>query len=63
MMTFDPGPRDTAQCALCGRALNPDNLRGILSAQYFTCNMDKDAPRHEGAELRAYFAQNGVSFR
>lgn len=59
---FDPGPREHARCALCGLKLNPENLKGIISAQYYTCNMDKDAPRHSGEELRAYFKENGVSF-
>jgi hypothetical protein len=62
-ISFDPGPENT--CALCGREL-PENVRAnLISAQYLTCNMDRtpDAPRHTGEELRAYFAEHGVSFR
>ncbi len=47
-------------CALCGREIPEETRERVLSAQYFTCNMDPSLPRHTGEELRAYFEQHGV---
>jgi hypothetical protein len=51
-------------CALCGREVPEAVRKRVLSAQYYTCNMDSSSTtKHSSAELRAYFAEHGMSFR